>query len=63
VAALKTLRAPLVTVWPAFRGYIARQIVAGPEGALEPVETEARAGAVDEADAPRMRELMEDRDC
>lgn len=62
VAALKTLRAPLVTVWPAFTEamYLLGKSWLGQKALWSRLETEALALApLDEADAPRMRELME----
>lgn len=62
VAALKTLRDPLVTVWPAF--IEAMSLLGGSWQAQKALwsrlETDALALApLHEADAPRMRELME----
>ena len=62
VGALKTLRDPLVTVWPAFTE--AMSLLggswAGQRALWSRLETEALALApLDETDAPRMRELME----
>lgn len=62
VAALKTLRDPLVTVWPAFTE--AMSLLGGSwqgqKALWSRLETEALALApLDAADAPRMRELME----
>jgi uncharacterized protein len=62
VAALKTLRAPLVTVWPAVTEAMSLlgKSWLGQKALWSRVETEALALApLDEADAPRMRELME----
>jgi uncharacterized protein len=62
VAALKTLRAPLVTVWPAFTEamYLLGRSWQGQKALWSRVETEALAMApLDDADAPRMRQLME----
>lgn len=62
VAALKTLRAPLVTVWPAFTEAMCLlgKSWLGQKALWSRLETEALALApLDEADAPRMRELME----
>jgi predicted nucleic acid-binding protein len=62
VAALKTLRSPLVTVWPAFTEamYLLGQSWQGQKALWSRLETEALALApLDDADAPRMRELME----
>jgi hypothetical protein len=62
VATLKTLREPLVTVWPAFTEamYLLRPSWAGQKALWSRLETEALALVpLDETDAPRMRELME----
>jgi predicted nucleic acid-binding protein len=62
VGALKTLRAPLITVWPAFTEamYLLGESWAGQRALWSRLETEALALApLDETDAPRMRELME----
>ena len=62
VAALKTLRAPLVTVWPAFTEamYLLRESWPAQKALWSRLETDALGLApLDEADAPRMRELME----
>ena len=62
VAALKTLRAPLVTVWPAFTEamYLLGRSWLGQKALWSRLETEALAMAsLDDGDAPRMRELME----
>lgn len=62
VAALKTLRDPLVTVWPAFTEamYLLRESWQGQKALWSRLETEAIAMApLDAADAARMRELME----
>lgn len=62
VAALKTLSAPLVTVWPAFTEamYLLGRSWQGQKALWSRLETDALAMAsLDEADAPRMRELME----
>ncbi len=62
VGALKTLRDPLVTVWPAFTEamYLLGGSWAGQRALWSRLETEALALApLDETDAPRMRELME----
>jgi predicted nucleic acid-binding protein len=62
VAALKTLRAPLVTVWPAFTEAmdLLGESWLGQKALWSRLETEALALApLDEADAPRMRALME----
>ncbi|MGH6691814.1 MAG: type II toxin-antitoxin system VapC family toxin [Gammaproteobacteria bacterium] len=62
VAALKTLREPLVTVWPAFTEamYLLGPSWRGQKALWSRLETDALALApLDETDAPRMRELME----
>lgn len=62
VAALRTLREPLVTVWPAFTEamYLLGGSWAGQKALWSRLETDAIALApLDETDAPRMRELME----
>jgi uncharacterized protein len=62
VGALKTLRGPLVTVWPAFTEamYLLRSSWRAQKALWSRLETDALAlAALDEADAPRMRELME----
>jgi predicted nucleic acid-binding protein len=62
VAALKTLRDPLITVWPAFTEamYLLGRSWRGQKALWSRLETAALAvAALDEADAPRMRELME----
>jgi predicted nucleic acid-binding protein len=62
VASLKALRGSLVTVWPAFTEamYLLRGSWQGQKALWSRLETEALALArLDEADAPRMRELME----
>jgi predicted nucleic acid-binding protein len=62
VNALKTLRDPLVTVWPAFTEamYLLGGSWAGQKALWSRLETEALSLApLDETDAPRMRELME----
>lgn len=62
VAALKTLRDPLVTVWPAFTEamYLLGPSWPGQRALWSRVETGALALApLDESDATRMRELME----
>ena len=62
VAALRTLRDPLVTVWPAFTEamYLLRGSWHGQAALWSRVETGALGLApLDEADARRMRELME----
>jgi predicted nucleic acid-binding protein len=56
------LREPLVTVWPAFTEamYLLGRSWAGQKALWSRLETEALAlASLDEADAPRMRELME----
>lgn len=62
VVALKTVRDPLVTVWPAFAEamYLLGQSWAAHKALWSRLETEALTlAALDERDAPRMRELME----
>ena len=62
VAALRALRDPLVTVWPAFTEamYLLGQSWQGQKALWSRLETEALAMApLDDSDAPRMRELME----
>jgi len=62
VAALKTLRGPLVTVWPAFTEamYLLGRSWQGQKALWSRLETDALAMApLGDADAPRMRELME----
>ena len=62
VAALKTLRDPLVTVWPAFTEamYLLGGSWQAQKALWSRLETDALALApLDETDAPRMRELME----
>ena len=62
VATLKTLRDPLITVWPAFAEpmYLLGRSWPGQKALWSRLETEALALApLDETDAPRMRELME----
>jgi predicted nucleic acid-binding protein len=62
VTALKTLRDPLVTVWPAFTEamYLLGSSWPGQKALWSRVETKALMLApLDESDATRMRELME----
>jgi len=62
VATLKTLREPLVTVWPAFTEamYLLSGSWPGQKALWSRLETEALALVpLAETDAPRMRELME----
>ncbi len=62
VATLKTLRDPLITVWPAFTEamYLLGRSWAGQKALWSRLETAGLALApLDEIDAPRMRELME----
>ena len=62
VATLKTLRDPLVTVWPAFTEamYLLGRSWQGQKALWSRLETEALALApLDEIDAPRMREWMD----
>lgn len=62
VAALKAIRAPLVTVWPAFTE--AMYLLGGSWTAQKALWSRLETGALalaslDETDAPRLRELME----
>jgi predicted nucleic acid-binding protein len=62
VAALKTLRDPLLTVWPAFTEaiYLLGRSWQGQKALWSRLETAALAMVpLDDSDAPRMRELME----
>ena len=62
VAALKSCREPLVTVWPAFTEamYLLGRSWPAQRALWSRLETDALALApLDETDAPRMRELME----
>lgn len=62
IDALKTIRDPLITVWPAFTKamYLLSGSWQGQKALWSRMETEALALApLDETDAPRMRELME----
>jgi predicted nucleic acid-binding protein len=62
VATLRTLRGPLITVWPAFAEamYLLGRSWHGQRALWSRLETEALALApLDETDAPRMRALME----
>jgi len=62
VTALKTLRDPLVTVWPAFTEamYLLGSSWPGQKALWSRIETAALMLApLDESDATRMRELME----
>ena len=62
VAALKAIRDPLVTVWPAFAEamYLLGRSWPGQKALWSRLETGALAVApLDETDAPRMREMME----
>jgi hypothetical protein len=62
VAALKTLREPLITVWPAFTEamYLLGRSWRGQKALWSRLETGALEMApLDDTDAPRMRELME----
>jgi predicted nucleic acid-binding protein len=62
VAALHDVRSPLVTVWPAFTEamYLLRGSWPAQKALWSRIETGALAiVALDEDDAPRMRELME----
>jgi predicted nucleic acid-binding protein len=62
VATLKTLQGPLITVWPAFTEamYLLGRTWLGQKALWSRLETDALGlAALDETDAPRMRELME----
>ena len=62
VEVLKTLREPLMTVWPALTEamYLLRGSWVGQKALWSRLETEALGLApLEEGDAPRMRELME----
>ena len=62
VTALKTVRDPLVTVWPAFTEamYLLGRSWEGQKALWSRLETNALGLApLDDVDAPRMRELME----
>jgi uncharacterized protein len=62
VAAFKTITEPLLTVWPAFTEamYLLRGSWPAQKALWSRLETDALGLApLDEADAPRMRELME----
>jgi predicted nucleic acid-binding protein len=62
VAAFKTIRDPLITVWPAFTEamYLLGGSWRGQKALWSRLETDALSLApLDEDDAPRMRELME----
>jgi uncharacterized protein len=62
VSALKAIRDPLVTVWPAFAEamYLLGPSWLAQKALWSRLETEALTlAALDETDAPRMRELME----
>jgi predicted nucleic acid-binding protein len=62
VATLKSLRDPLITVWPAFTEamYLLGRSWVAQKALWSRLETEALGLApLDETDAPRMRELME----
>jgi len=62
IDALKALRDPLITVWPAFTEamYLLRGSWRAQRALWSRLETDALAVApLDEGDAPRMRELME----
>jgi predicted nucleic acid-binding protein len=62
VVALKAIRDPLVTVWPAFAEamYLLGQSWLAQKALWSRLETEALTlAALDETDAPRMRELMD----
>jgi uncharacterized protein len=62
VEALRTLREPLLTVWPAFTEamYLLRGSWRAQKALWSRLETDALTlSPLDETDAPRMRELME----
>jgi len=62
VDVLKTIRSPMLTVWPAFTEamYLLRGSWRGQKALWSRLETEALTLVpLDETDAPRMRELME----
>ena len=62
IEAFKTIREPLITVWPAFTEamYILRGSWRGQKALWSRLETDALVlAALDERDAPRMREFME----
>lgn len=62
VAALQSLRDPLITVWPAFTEamYLLRGSWLAQKALWSRLETDALAlASLDAGDAPRMRELME----
>ena len=62
IAAFKTIREPLITVWPALTEamYILRGSWRGQKALWSRLETDAlMLATLDERDAPRMRELME----
>jgi predicted nucleic acid-binding protein len=62
VATLRTLHAPLITVWPAFTEamYLLGESWRGQKALWSRIETDALMLApLDAGDAPRMRELME----
>jgi len=62
VAAFKTIRDPLITVWPAFTEamYLLNGAWLGQKALWSRLETGALGLApLDETDAPRLRELME----
>lgn len=62
IGALKTVRDPLITVWPAFTEamYVLGRSWQAQKALWSRLETDALALApLDETDAPRMRELME----
>src|SRR5688572_29520746 len=62
VAAFKTVRDPLITVWPAFTEamYLLSESWHGQKALWSRVESDALTLAhLDASDAPRMRELME----
>jgi predicted nucleic acid-binding protein len=60
-SALRAIREPLATVWPAVTEALCRllDVRGGPEAVLEMLERRAvRLLALDETDVPRIRELM-----
>ena len=62
IEAFKTIREPLITVWPAFTEamYILRGSWRGQKALWSRLETDALVlAALDERDSSRMRELME----
>lgn len=62
VETLKSIRDPLITVWPAFTEamYLLAESWRGQKALWSRIETDALTlSSLDVADAPRMRELME----